>query len=380
MEFEPQHKQHWSRATEPQSLKEIWSNLESFVYVIAKTFKPFDDAEELHLVKLGFSKFEDFNNSYKGLSRLSGLKTGLISFKVHRLYLYDSFDTNLKSSRANQAEQRLHSAIEEHYKPDRVRVKFRGFSSITDLNPNTEWFAIPKPKMPKFLKWLDDQVFYEINPVALYGTAFTARTSTPIEVDKNKSAAAEMELDVVSSRTRTKKGVLTQLQNKTAHSDRQDKAEIAAKERKKNEKEEHGKLRATVRRDPKFFQQLFVKRRFSDPDLDGEKWKEKIITDADYFQDIDGKKYQHIRIMYEPAPRKRNEKALKQKEKDKYGGILSVPDTFFYFGRLKEKHEDIYDWYVIAERLDADRVGQELEGSGERLFAEVQRMIYEADR
>ena len=236
MEFEPQHKQHWSRATEPQSLKEIWSNLESFVYVIAKTFKPFDDAEELHLVKLGFSKFEDFNNSYKGLSWLSGLKTGLISFKVHRLYLYDSFDTNLKSSRANQAEQRLHSAIEEHYKPDRVRVKFRGFSSITDRNPNTEWFAIPKPEMPKFLKWLDDQVFYEINPVALYGTVFAARTSTPIEIDMSKSAAAEMELDVASSRTRTKKGVLTQLQNKTAHSDPQEKAEIAAKERKKNEK------------------------------------------------------------------------------------------------------------------------------------------------
>ena len=84
--------------------------------------------------------------------------------------------------------------------------------------------------------------------------------------------------------------------------------------------------------------------------------------------------------MYEPAPRKRNEKALTQKEKDKYGGILSVPDTFFYFDRLKKKHEDIYDWYVIAERLDADRVGQELEGSGERLFANVQRMIYEANR
>ena len=34
----------------------------------------------------------------------------------------------------------------------------------------------------------------------------------------------------------------------------------------------------------------------------------------------------------------------------------------------------------MAERLDADRVGQELEGSGERLFAKVQRMIYEANR
>ena len=203
MEFEPRHKQHWSRATKPRSLKEIWSNLESFIYAIAKTFKPFDDSDELHLVELGFSKFEDFNSSYNGLSRLSGLKTGLISFKVHRLYLYDSsFDTNLKSSRALQAEQRLHTAIEEDYKPGRVRVKFRGVSSITDLNPNTGWFAIPKPEMPKFLKWLDDQVFYEINPVALYGTAFAVRTSTPIPIDKSKSYAAKMQLGVVSSRAR----------------------------------------------------------------------------------------------------------------------------------------------------------------------------------
>ena len=92
------------------------------------------------------------------------------------------------------------------------------------------------PEMPKFLKWLDDQVFYEINPVALYGTAFTARTSTPIPIDKSKSAAAEMQLDVVSSGTRAKKGVLSQLQSKTAHPDRQEKAEIAAKERKKTRK------------------------------------------------------------------------------------------------------------------------------------------------
>jgi hypothetical protein len=100
--------------------------LESFIYAIAKTFKPFDDSDELHLVELGFSKFEDFNSSYNGLSRLSGLKTGLISFKVHRLYLYDSsFDTNLKSSRALQAEQRLHTAIEEDYKPGQGRKRDR---------------------------------------------------------------------------------------------------------------------------------------------------------------------------------------------------------------------------------------------------------------
>ena len=109
-----------------------------------------------------------------------------------------------------------------------MRVKFRGHASITDLDPNTEWFAIPKEKMGEFLKWLDDQAFYEINPVAVYGTSFTKTTSSPVPFDKERSAAAEVMLDVISSRTRTKKGMLTQLQNKTAHSDRQNMAQAAA--------------------------------------------------------------------------------------------------------------------------------------------------------
>jgi hypothetical protein len=75
MNFEPRHKQHWGRATDPQSLQDMWSNLESYIYVISKESKPHEDAEELNLVKLGFSKFVDFNNSYKGLSRLTGFKT-----------------------------------------------------------------------------------------------------------------------------------------------------------------------------------------------------------------------------------------------------------------------------------------------------------------
>jgi len=364
MEFEPRHKIHWSRATEPVSLKENWAQLESYIYVISKEFKPFDDEPSVNLVKLGMSKFESFDNSYKGLSRLAGLKTALISFKVHRLYLYDSFDTNTKSTRAFKAEQQLHSAIEEHYRPERVRVKFRGHASIRDLDPNTEWFVIAKDQMKDFLKWLDDQVFYEISPVAVYGTAFSARASNPIEIDKEKSAAAEMTLDVVAGRTRAKKGVLTQLQSKYAKSDRQAKAEVAAKERRKNELEQHAELRASLRKSPAFFQEKLVKQRFTDADLDGERWAKKVITDVDYFQGPDGRRYRNMRVMYEPAPRARGEKALTQRELDKYGGILTIPEALFYFPKLKEKLKDVFDWYVVAERLDEERIGQELEGSG----------------
>jgi hypothetical protein len=347
--------------------------LESYIYVISKEFKPFDDEPSINLVKLGMSKFESFDSSYKGLSRLSGLKTGLISFKVHRLYLYDSFDTNTKSTRAFKAEQQLHSAIEEHYKPDRVRVKFRGHASVKDLDPNTEWFAIPKDKMEDFLKWLDDQVFYEISPVAVYGTAFSARASNPVQIDKEKSAAAGMTLDVVAGRTRAKRGVLTQLQSKYAKSERQANAEVAAKERRKNELEEHAKLRASLRKTPEFFQKMLVKQRFNDPDLDGERWADKVITDVDYFETPDNKRYPNMRVIYEPAPRKRGDKQLTERELDKYGGVLTIPEALHYLPKLVKKYKlkDTFDWYVVAERLDEERIGQEsleksrfLEGSG----------------
>ena len=122
-----------------------------------------------------------------------------------------------------------------------------------------------------------------------------------------------------------------------------------------------------MKRDPAFFQALLVKQRFRDPDLDGEKWQDKIITDADLFDTPSGERYQHIRVLYEPAPRGRGEKPLTEREKDKYGGVLSIPEAMFYFPKMKKKYEDIYEWYVVAERLDAERVGQseaELWGSG----------------
>ena len=72
-------------------------------------------------------------------------------------------------------------------------------------------------------------------------------------------------------------------------------------------------------------------------------------------------------MLYEPAPRGRGEKTLTEREKDKYGGVLSIPEAMFYFPKMKKKYEDIYEWYVVAERLDAERVGQseaELWGGG----------------
>ena len=89
-------------------------------------------------------------------------------------------------------------------------------------------------------------------------------------------------------------GIAVDLRSQTAtiqfkkDAERQAKAEIAARERRKNELEEHAKLRSSLRKTPEFFQKLLVKQRFNDPDLDGERWADKIITDVDYFETPDG--------------------------------------------------------------------------------------------
>ena len=356
MNFEPRHRDHWQQAVMPVSLKGEWGNIDSYCYVISKTFAPFedDDDDPIHLVKVGMSRFETADSSYKGLNRIAGLKTALIELKVWRIYLYDHFDTNDKSTRAFQAEQRMHSAIEDQY--PKVRIKFKGFSSVRDLNPNTEWFAIPKKDMPTFLKWLDEEVFYKISPVAIYGTAFTSRTSNPIEVDKSRSASSQVEITSVSGNTRSKSGAINQFTSRYAKSKRQKEAELAADERKKNQLREHRELTAKYKKTPEFFQKLFVNQRFVDSELDGKKYEKKIITDVDYFKTPEGENYKHMKVLYEPAPRPRGQKMLTDKEKDKYGGLMTIPEVFVYFPKLKKKYEDIFDWYVVAERLNEEKL------------------------
>ena len=45
---------------------------------------------------------------------------------------------------------------------------------------------------------------------------------------------------------------------------------------------------------------------------------------------------------------------LSQDEMDSHGAILSIPEVMKKFPKLLQKYKDVYDWYVVEERLDAD--------------------------
>jgi hypothetical protein len=174
MNFEPKNSRELKQSYLPISLvkdKRI-ANVESYVYIISKKFRPFTDSkEELNLVKIGTSK-------ERGLSRISSHKTSLIELKVHRIYLYDKSDFD-ETTRAFTAEQKFHRAVQVEF----TRMKFRGHSSQASLDRNTEWFIVPPDQMNVFLKFTDRLAFYDISPAAIHGTSFTATRSSAIPVD-----------------------------------------------------------------------------------------------------------------------------------------------------------------------------------------------------
>ena len=116
------------RALYPLELKSDFPQIESYVYIIQKVFRPYAESkEELNLFKIGESRTgSDFTK------RLGDLQTALISFKVHRIYLYDlnqatKGKTDKSETQASKAERTLHLFVKDDFgKNGTVRLKFRG--------------------------------------------------------------------------------------------------------------------------------------------------------------------------------------------------------------------------------------------------------------
>jgi hypothetical protein len=131
------------RGLHPEDIREEtrnWSTLETYVYIIAKTFNPYSDNKDrklntkLHLVKVGFSSMKTRSGAEKLYGRMAGFRTSLISFKVHRFYLYEKDQNINESAEAHLAEKRLHERIGSLYKKA-TRIKF-------DSGNFSEWFSI----------------------------------------------------------------------------------------------------------------------------------------------------------------------------------------------------------------------------------------------
>ena len=169
--------------------------LKGFVYVISKFFQPFNDYNSgnkkkdkklnsgLNLIKIGQSTMTTAKKGGdKNHGRVGDLRTALISLKVHRFYIFPRHDfkgsgsQNTDAMTAKAAESALHYAVMKKFKPTVMRLEFRSNPHTPDKQKYTEWFHIPEKQMPHFLKFLDNQVFNEIDTDVTYGTGFTDKT------------------------------------------------------------------------------------------------------------------------------------------------------------------------------------------------------------
>ena len=181
MDFNLKKELTFSRALKPadtKSQKDNWAKVEGYVYIISKNFKPHPEDPELNCVKVGFSNVTTKERFEKGYNRLLGFRTSLISFKVHRIYLFGSndFDKGEKEVfglSANMAEQMLHKLIDQTFKPKQLRIHFSN-------GEKSEWFNIKERNMEKFLKFCEEKVQLDTPYPPLYGTEFTAETSKRI--------------------------------------------------------------------------------------------------------------------------------------------------------------------------------------------------------
>ena len=95
MDFNLDKSLTFERALKPNEIKtktKNWSTVEGYVYIISKKFPPFEGDPPLNCVKVGFSNVSTKERTEKGFTRLIGFRTDLISFKIHRVYLFTASD------------------------------------------------------------------------------------------------------------------------------------------------------------------------------------------------------------------------------------------------------------------------------------------------
>ena len=139
MEYIPS-RDEFKHALHPTELKDRWNEIESYVYVISKRTRLHEmepNDPPVNIFKIGVSTLRG------KIQRMMDMRTFLISFKVHRLYLYERFQLAGDKKRredsatyAYKAEQQLHNAVEHHFKPEKVRVSSREASLVRSPSAN----------------------------------------------------------------------------------------------------------------------------------------------------------------------------------------------------------------------------------------------------
>jgi len=171
-------------AIRPDALKKEtknWNLIRGYVYIISKKFRAFPNDPERLLMKIGFSDFktddkadDDNPKNRKDLARLAGFRTTLISFKLHRLFLFGEYQNELARGAAFDFEQQMHKIVVNKFNPPAVRITFDNEAVKGYKDRATEWFWVKNGDrgMKKLLEFIDKEAYFSTNFEPIHATRF----------------------------------------------------------------------------------------------------------------------------------------------------------------------------------------------------------------
>ena len=337
---------HFEEAVKPvkTKIKSLQNGGGGYVYIIHKRFPPRDNSKVFNLFKVGYTDIEKDGQ----LSRLNSFRTTLISFKVHRIYLFSKNQTGRGA--AHDAEQQLHKALDRDFNAKSVRMMH------SDDKMATEWWKVEPKDVKAFLDFCDYVMREEVNVPPAYATKFLRTDAKVLKFEKPPDNRVRyvngkaVELSASESRKTNSPHVRGKKKREREVAERAERAYKVSREQKDIEK--HPELE-TTKKSVAFWKDVLVGEKFQDKQMydddpayfDGK----KIITDVVYkrgsSKDEKGKTvysfYQPF-VVYEPVTiTKRHTYQI-----DDASGFMNIPEVLnLYFPELKKKYKKGYDMW-----------------------------------
>ncbi len=375
MDVNAGHNDFFERALRPNAVKDLtnnWNDLVGYVYCVSKSFNPYSDHtnkklnKELHLVKIGMGSLRGESGSFKGLSRVFGLRTASISLFINTLWLFKRDTTqgakrNTDQYEAYQAEKSLHDIIMAKWepKPEIFRIHFRSGHKDGVQGRESEWFHIEKKRLKEFCDFCHEQMFHHVEPDPLHAIGF-ARDDTynikkiPVQktigvrVLKDGTITQKEEPRPVSRRSARLARTVDQRKQRKINMIR----DIEKARRREEQKDEmwDGK-----KHDAKWLK-VFKGQRFRDAKMWGgktDKYPDKVFTGVYRFGKVRNRLLVEY-VPYFPKTRDGQRKLEAVKDTDEYDdstGSLTVNEALLELFDVKgktfrSKFEDKYQYYV----------------------------------
>ena len=328
------------------------------MYLILKKFRPYFDAPEVNLVKIGTSRTE------RGSARLGDLQTGLVSFHVLRIYGYRPYEQQgqaLASEKGDtygrRAENFLQTVVQENARKfgstfAKVRLRFPVLNDDDDRTTGnlTEWFQIPPNKLDELVELADNTLLYNFRPPPLSASKFDDGNHSYIDL----SDVPPQILGIRYVRGKAALGTVARTTNSylgdTVRARRaMDGVAMREAKRKEIERKNKSKLRGTV----DFWEDKLLGQKFRDDEL-SEKFQ--LEVDRVYYD----KSWKQIFVEYSPIVSSITRKTrrgtrkipqtISKRERDENSGKLLINDALESLNLHKTKQ--FKDNYVYYSRLN----------------------------